>query len=96
MLNPITFTINRESGPLAVEANGLDYVAYEDEFDKATLADIAAGRYKTFMFLCWHAMHRQSLTEQTFDEFLAESPTFSSEEKVEDIAPLASAPPTGS
>lgn len=96
MLNPISFTINRESGPLVVTANGLDYAAYEDEFDKAAVRDIAAGRYKTFMFLCWHAMKRQQLTEQTFDEFLAESPTFGADEKVEEVPPLESKPPTGS
>jgi hypothetical protein len=73
MLNPITFTVQAESGPLEVTANGLDYAAYEDTFDKAALPAIAEGRYKTWTFLVWHAMKRQGLTGQTFEEFLAAS-----------------------
>lgn len=95
MLNPMTFTLERESGPLTVVASGLDYAAFEDEFDKAAITSISEGRYKTFMYLCWHAMKRQDLTEQTFDEFLAESPTFGAPEKVEDVPPLESPQPTG-
>jgi hypothetical protein len=95
MLNPMTFTLERESGPLTVVASGLDYAAFEDEFDKAAITSISEGRYKTFMFLCWHAMKRQDLTEQTFDEFLAESPTFGAPEKVEDVPPLESPQHTG-
>ena len=95
MLNPMTFTLERESGQLTVVASGLDYAAFEDEFDKAAITSISEGRYKTFMFLCWHAMKRQDLTEQTFDEFLAESPTFGAPEKVEDVPPLESPQHTG-
>jgi hypothetical protein len=95
MLNPMTFTLERESGPLTVVASGLDYAAFEDEFDKAAITSISEGRYKTFMFLCWHAMKRQDLTEQTFNEFLAESPTFGAPEKVEDVPPLESPQHTG-
>jgi len=95
MLNPMTFSIERESGPLTVVASGLDYAAYEDEFDKAAITGISEGRYKTFMYLCWHAMKRQGETEQTFDEFLAETPTFGAPERVEDVPPLESPQPTG-
>mgnify|MGYP007062055820 FL=1 len=95
MLNPMTFTLERESGPLTVVASGLDYAAFEDEFDKAAITSISEGRYKTFMYLSWHAMKRQDLTEQTFDEFLAESPTFGAPEKVEDVPPLESPQHTG-
>lgn len=95
MLNPITFTLDRESGPLTVKASGLDFAAYEDQFDKPAIAGISEGRYKTFMFLCWHAMRRQGQTEQTFEEFLADSPTFTAPEKVEDVPPLESAALTG-
>ncbi|MCF8543084.1 MAG: hypothetical protein K9G24_08395 [Candidatus Nanopelagicales bacterium] len=91
----MTFTLERESGPLTVVASGLDYAAFEDEFDKAAITSISEGRYKTFMYLCWHAMKRQDLTEQTFDEFLAESPTFGAPEKVEDVPPLESPQHTG-
>ena len=41
MLNPLTFTVQAESGPLEVTANGLDYAAYEDAYDKAALPAIA-------------------------------------------------------
>ena len=95
MLNPITFTLDRESGPLTVKASGLDFAAYEDQFDKPAIAGISEGRYKTFMFLCWHAMKRQGQTEETFEGFLADSPTFTAPEKVEDVPPLESAAPTG-
>ena len=95
MLNPITFQVEAESGPLTVTASGLDYAAYEDTFDKAAITGIAEGRYKTWVWLCWHAMQRQGLTEQTFDQFLEDSPTFVAPEKVEDVPPLESAAPTG-
>lgn len=95
MLNPITFTIDRESGPVTVTATGSDYVAYEDEYDKPAIAGISEGRYKTFMYLAWHAMKRQSMTEESFDDFLAQTPTFTTPEKVEDVPPLESEPATG-
>ena len=95
MLNPITFTVEAESGPLTVTASGLDYAAYEDAFDKPAIAGIAEGRYKTWVFLVWHAMHRQSLTTQTFEEFLATTPQFGAPEKVEDVPPLESQPQAG-
>ena len=96
MLNPITFTVQGESGPLEVTANGLDYAAYEDAYDKAALPAIAEGRYKTWTFLVWHAMTRQGLTPLTFDEFLASSPDYGVSEKAEDeLPPLESTAPTG-
>jgi hypothetical protein len=95
MLNPMTFTVDRESGPLEVKTSGLDYAAYEDEFDKPAIAGISEGRYKTFMWLVWHAMKRQQLTEQTFDDFLSDSPTFTQPERVEEVPPLESPAPTG-
>jgi hypothetical protein len=95
MLNPITFHVEGESGPLTVTASGLDYAAYEDTFDKAAITGIAEGRYKTWVYLCWHAMHRQELTKMTFDEFLASTPHFGAPEKVEDVPPLESEAPTG-
>lgn len=96
MLNPITFTVQAESGPLEVTANGLDYAAYEDTFDKAALPAIAEGRYKTWTFLVWHAMVRHDLTEETFEEFLAASHDYGVSEKSEDdLPPLESTAPTG-
>ena len=95
MLNPITFQVEGESSPLTVTANGLDYAAYEDTFDKAAITGIAEGRYKTWVWLCWHAMQRQSLTTLTFDEFLESTPKFGAPEKVEDVPPLESTAPTG-
>jgi hypothetical protein len=96
MLNPITFTVQTESGPVAVVATGQDYAAYEDAYDKAALPAIAEGRYKTWTYLVWHAMNRQSLTSLTFDEFLASSPDYGVSEKSEDdLPPLESTAPTG-
>lgn len=97
MLNPITFTVQGESGPLAVVANGLDYAAYEDAYDKAALPAIAEGRYKTWTFLVWHAMHRQGMTPLSFDEFLASSPDYGVADASEDeLPPLESTARTGS
>lgn len=95
MLNPITFQVDGESGPVTVTASGLDYAAYEDAFDKPAITGIAEGRYKTWVYLCWHAMQRQQLTSLTFDEFLASTPTFGAPEKVEEVPPLESTAPTG-
>jgi hypothetical protein len=88
MLNPITFSIEHDGKQIEVTANGLDYAAYEDEFDKPTVAGISEGRYKTFMFLVWHAMKRQDLISKPFDEFLADSPMFGSPERIKDVPPL--------
>lgn len=97
MLNPITFSVKGESGSdVTVVASGLDYAAYEDTFDKPVIASISEGRYKTWVWLCWHAMHRQGLTDKSFDDFLSESPQFGAPEKVEDVVPLESPQPTGS
>lgn len=96
MLNPITFTVEGESGPLTVQANGLDYAAYEDAYDRAVITDISAGRFKCWIFLVWHAMKRQGMTEKSFDDFLADSPQFGAPEKVEDVPPLEKTPLTGS
>jgi len=95
MLNPITFIVDEESGPLSVTANGLDYAAYEDTFDKPAISGISEGRYKTWIFIVWHAMHRQEMTALTFDEFLASTPQFGAPGKVEDVPPLESTAPTG-
>jgi hypothetical protein len=95
MLNPITFTVTGESGPLQVTASGLDYAAYEDTYDKAAITAIGEGRYVAYVFLVWHAMHRQELTELTFEEFLATTPQFGPGE-TEDVVPLESSPPSGS
>lgn len=94
MLNPVTFTYEAESGPLTVTASGPDYAAYEDTFDRAALGDLAAGRYKFWCFVLWHAMKRQSMTEGTFDTFLEAGPQFTPG-KVEDPVPLESTAPTG-
>lgn len=96
MLNPITFTVEGESGPLTVKASGLDYAAFEDEFDKPVISSISEGRYKTWLWLCWHAMKRQEMTELGFDDFLATSPQFGAPERVEDVPPLEKTPHTGS
>lgn len=96
MLNPISFQIDEGSGPLVVTASGLDYAAYEDRFDKPAITGIAEGRYKCWMFLAWHALHRQGMTEESFEDFLAKTPALERPEKVEDVPPLESPALTGS
>jgi hypothetical protein len=95
MLNPITFTVEAESGPLTVTAGGSDYAAYEDRFDKPIITAMAGGQYRAYVFLVWHAMHRQKLTELTYEEFLDTTPQFHSPESVEEIVPLESTAPIG-
>jgi hypothetical protein len=96
MLNPITFTVDAESGPLTVTASGPDYAAYEDRYDRSVVTSLSEGRYNCYMFIVWHAMHRQKLTDLTFDDFLATTPQFGAPEKAEEIVPLESTAPTGS
>lgn len=95
MLNPITFTVQTESGPVDVTATGLDFAAYEDAFDKPALPSIAEGRYKTWTFLVWSAMHRGGLTEETFDAFLADTPDYGIAEGKDEMPPLGSTAPIG-
>jgi hypothetical protein len=95
MLNPITFTVEAESGPLTVTASGLDYAAYETAYDKAAITAITEGRYICYVFIVWHAMHRQGLTPLTFDQFLDTTPQFGSPVKDEGIVPLESTAPSG-
>lgn len=96
MLNPVTFQVEGESGPMTVVANGLDYAAYEDTFDRSTIPDLAADRYKTYAFIVWHAMKRQGLTDADFPAFLAAAPEFKGAATVADVPPLESKRPTGS
>jgi hypothetical protein len=95
MLNPITFKVEQESGPLTVTANGSDYAAYEDAFDRPAIKGIAEGRYKCWVFLVWHAMNRQGMTALNFEEFLATTPDFGAPEKADEILPLESKAHTG-
>lgn len=95
MLNPVTFQYEAASGPLTVTASGPDYAAYEDTFDRAALTDLASGRYKFWCFILWHAMKRQEMTTESFDEFLAAGPQFTPG-KAEEVVPLESTAPTGS
>lgn len=95
MLKPITFTVEAESGPLTVTASGLDYAAYEDKYDKSANFGVMEYRYVAWVFICWHAMHRQGMTTQTFDEFLADTPQLHREVVVEEPVPLEPTPTTG-
>ena len=95
MLKPITFTIEAESGPLTVTASGLDYAAYEDRFDRSANFGVMEYRYVAWVFICWHAMHRQKLTELTYEEFLDSTPEVHREVKVEEPVPLERTPTTG-
>ncbi len=95
MLNPITFTVEAESGSVTVTASGPDYAAYEDTYDRSIINAMATGQYRAYTFLVWHAMHRQKLTEMTFEQFLDTTPQFGAPESVEEIVPLESTAPTG-
>lgn len=76
MLNPIKFRMERESGPVDGECTGLDYAAYEDEFNRSFWTDFFGGRYKCQVWIVWHAMKRTGQTEDDFDAFLASTPQF--------------------
>ena len=71
---PIEVTVELESGPVTATATGLDYIAYEDTFDRSFNQDLSTGRYKLDLFVAWSALHRAGKIEMTFDEFLALTP----------------------
>jgi homogentisate 1,2-dioxygenase len=89
MLKPITFTVDVGSGPLKVTASGPDYIAYETTFGASVLTALSERRYAAWLFLVWHALNRQKLSEMTWDEFVASTPEFASGEP-EEIVPLES------
>lgn len=95
MLNPITFRVDLESGPVDVTATGLDYTAYEDTFDRAALTDLAADRYKAYVYIVWHALHRQGLTTLDFPAFADTTPQFGAAPESSEVPPLGEAPRTG-
>lgn len=91
MLKPITFTVELESGPLEVTAGGPDYIAYEERFDKSANLAILGYTYTGWVFVCWHAMQRQGMTELSYEDFVATTPQLQREAKVEEIVPLEEA-----
>lgn len=97
MLQPITFTVTQDDGSgVAVTASAPDYVAYEQRFDKSIIDGMSRGIWTTYMFVLWHAMDRQGLTDLSWDAWLASSPKFSREVESEEPRPLEQAAPTGS
>jgi hypothetical protein len=89
MLKPITFSVEGESGPVTVTASGPDYLAYEERFNLSVLSALGERRYSAWLFLVWHAMHRQGLTEKDWAAFVVETPMFEPGEP-EEIVPLES------
>ena len=95
MLVPITFAVKLDDGSgVDVTAAAPDYAAYEDRFDRS--APLSLDRYSFYMFIIWHAMHRQKLTELSYEEWMETAPTFDREVESEEPVPLESAAPIGS
>jgi hypothetical protein len=89
MLQPITFNVTSDDGSgVNVTASAPDYVAYEQRFNKSILEGMSSGLWSVYMFILWHAMERQKLTELSWDAWLDTSPTFSREVKSEEPVPL--------
>lgn len=97
MLKPVTFTVSADDGSgVAVTASAPDYIAYEMRFNKSVIQGMSDGMWSVYMFIVWHAMHRQGLTALDWDDWLATSPTFDRDVESEEPAPLAPEAPTGS
>ena len=97
MLQPISFTVTADDGSgVNVTASAPDYVAYEMEFNRSILAGMSEGLWSVYMYVVWHAMKRQDLTELGWDAWLATSPTFAREIVSEEPAPLEPEAPIGS
>ena len=95
MLQAATFKVTLDDGSgVEVTASAPDYAAYEERFDKS--APLSMDRYTFYMFVIWHAMHRQKLTELSWDDWLASAPTFDRDVESEEPAPLEPTPPIGS
>lgn len=95
MLQAASFTVTLDDGSgVEVTASAPDYAAYEERFDKS--APLSMDRYTFYMFVIWHAMFRQKLTELTWDEWLETNPTFDRRAGNEEPPPLEQAAPTGS
>lgn len=101
MLQPVTFTVTMpdESGAekqIPVTASAPDYVAYEQRFNKSILEGMSNGLWSVYMFVIWHAMFRQGLTQMSWDDWLETSPVFDRELKSEEPSPLEVEAPLGS
>lgn len=97
MLQPVTFTVTTDDGSgVNVTASAPDYVAYEQTFNKSILEGMQHGLWSVYMYVIWHAMFRQGLTQMSWDEWLDSSPSFESELKSEEPVPLEPEAPIGS
>lgn len=95
MLQPITFQVKMDDGSgVNVTTSAPDYAAYEERFDKS--APMSLDRYTFYMYVIWHAMKRQALTDLPYEEWLGNGPQFDREVETEEPVPLESAAPTGS
>lgn len=97
MLNPVKFTVTLESGPVETFTAGSDYIAYEAHFNRPWIPDMATGSYTAQLFVVWHSLKRQGLTELDFEAFADTTPMFDSvkDEDVDPVVPLESSQPTG-
>lgn len=96
MLQPITFSVTQDDGSgVSVTASAPDYVAYEQRFDKSIITGMNSGLWSVYMFVVWHAMQRQSLTDLSWEAWLDTSPVFARDVKAEEPVPLEQAQPPG-
>ena len=87
MLTPITFQVSDEDGSRDVVVSAPDFVAYEAKFNQPVIKAMSDLSITAYLFLIWNAMHRQKLTDLSFDDWLAKAPTFDRGE-AEEPAPL--------
>lgn len=90
MLKPVTFKVTSDDGSgVAVTASAPDYIEYEMRFNKSVIQGMSDGMWSVYMFIVWHAMHRQGLTALDWEPWLETAPTFDRELESDEPAPLA-------
>lgn len=94
MLTPITFQVTDDDGSRDVVVSAPDFVAYEATYNQPVIKALSDLSLTAYLFLIWNAMHRQKLTDVSFDEWLAKAPTFDRGE-AEDPVPLDRKPRPG-
>ena len=87
MLTPITFQVTDEDGSRDVIVAAPDFVAYEAKYNQPIIKALSDLSYTAYLFLIWNAMHRQGITDASFDDWLAKAPTFDRGD-AEDPVPL--------
>jgi hypothetical protein len=85
MLNPITFVVTDEGGSRDVIVSAPDYVAYEAKFNQPVLKALGDLSMTAYLFLIWNAMSRTKQTTLSWEDWLAESPSFDQGEVTEPV-----------